>query len=303
MGYVALFQRARFLASEIEKLDIKNAGIEGSDAYIDIEGMPRLFSYRSSDRFSSLVYRLLSPRVRKIVPADCCKVAFDVVWRYKYPHLDVFNDGLRGETRRRYLHVNHMETRSDMSLNVDVQNKFSYSTDSVILDVGSHIGMGAISTVLNYDVKQIVCIEADERAYDLLCKNVESAGLQDKIHTRNIAIWSCVGAMSFSSGRYQANFISSDLNEDLKEVTTLDAICNDPMVHDVTNISLTINRAEYDAVLGAKSIASSKSVAICAAGWYRYGGRYVSALLGDICADYGMNTYSTSRRKFLAWHD
>ena len=181
--------------------------------------------------------------------------------------------------------------------------------DDVILDCGSFLGFGALALSPLLKNGKIIAIEASQNCYDILKKNIKFNKINNVDFIKG-AIWSKESKkMYLSTSGVQANSLISNIVEknnaekiskETVECFSVDSIVNNNNLKKVDMISLTLNGAEVEALLGAELTLSKFRPRLRLAGWYQRDNKFIS----DICKSYLENlnyyVYVGARRGVLA---
>ena len=228
----------------------------------------------------------------------------DIVTRYYFPHLQptlspmIFDSPTIEQQYMEGFHGQHREAH-DLSKNekaMDLLGKvFCVKKTDIILDVGSFIGFGALATSKLNSNGKIISIEADKDCYQLLKKNVIDNDAKI-IVPLNAAIWNESGVeKNLASGGTQANSLlphvvrEVDRSHSFKTVftKTIDDIVDELQLDNVDMISLTINGAEPNAIMGAQKTLKKYRPRLRFAGWYKIGDRTVASICKPMLEEIG----------------
>lgn len=241
----------------------------------------------------------------------------DIVTRYYFPHLQptvspmIFGNPTVDQSYMEGFHGQHREA-FDLSKNVKANNLlgevFRVKKTDIILDVGSFIGFGALATSKHNPNGKIISIEADGDCYELLRKNVEDNDAK-LIVPINAAVWNESGVeKSLASGGTQANSLlphvikQSTQNHSYKLVLTkkIDDIVEELKLENVDMISLTINGAEPEAIMGAQKTLKKYRPRLRFAGWYKIGDRTVASICKPMLKEIGYHVAVSKNNGVLA---
>ena len=215
-------QKARVLANAINHLHIENCKTEQEIVKVISEDGVQFHSYHSKGFTYDLIYRFLSPEIKKVVPKHGCKCLADIILRYQHPHMDILTIPEPAKNRRFY-HPNHLDDFSDHPDFNEINEHFSFSTTSSVIDIGANIGFGELSLCRRFPGIQIAAVEADQRAFAILETNISSNQMKD-VQLFNRAISDRTEESTFSMGKFQANKLVNEQSSN-KNVTTL--VAND----------------------------------------------------------------------------
>lgn len=241
----------------------------------------------------------------------------DIVTRYYFPHLQptvspmIFDSPTFDQRYMEGFHGQHREA-FDLSKNEKSKNLlgevFRVKKTDIILDVGSFIGFGALATSKLNPNGKIISIEADRDCYELLNKNVINNDAKT-IFPINAAIWNESGIeKNLASGGSQANSLlphvvkEVDRNHSNKTVSTqtIDDIVEELQLEHVDMISLTINGAEPNAIMGAQKTLKKYRPRLRFAGWYKIGDRTVASICKPMLEEIGYYVSTSKNNGVLA---
>lgn len=123
-------------------------------------------------------------------------------------------------------------------------------TNKDIIDCGAYIGDSAYILNEVLSPKRIICIEPDEKNFNILKQNIILNNLQSKLIPLKLAVGEkeCIAKLCFSNSP-QAKISSK--GEQIVNVTTIDKIVKDYKLN-VGLIKMDIEGFEYYAILGSK---------------------------------------------------
>ena len=259
----------------------------------------KLYGFKNTPREERLIIMLQNNSIFKAFDKKYFRLLSDIICRYKFPHLrpdlspqtvedpnpDIeYMEGFHGQHRDTIFQVSNLKLRQKLF------NIFLPKQEDIIIDCGSYIGFGALSLSPFLKKGKIFAVEASKNCYDILIKNVESNEIKN-INYLKSAIWSDNKTkMSLTTGGAQANSLiknfitdhSKTTNEELIKCTTIDSLVKNENLEKINMISLTLNGAEVEALLGAKNTLENLRPRLRIAGWYKRDNEYIC----DICKRY-----------------
>jgi FkbM family methyltransferase len=224
--------------------------------------------------------------------------------RYKFSHYEVCGK-LPNRLKNILLNDNLHNINVDEKTRKTLLKKFRLKEDDVFLEVGTYYGFGTVK--LSQNVKKVIGIEADKYNFWMTKRNVEKNC--DNVILINKAVGKEKGKQKFYSREKEIGQGKSFFKESLKnkiknsyevEVDTIDNILNDlNLIRDITFVSLEINLAEIDALLGMSKTLENK-MRLLIAGWYDYKGRPASFTIKEILNKHGFSVYIGVKNRVYA---
>lgn len=189
-----------------------------------------------------------------------------ITYQYFCEHINQFEDAYDSLaddfSRKVFIHVLNAKISGDFSLYKEVMSPTEYFDDDVVelsekevfLDIGAYRGKAIVEfarrTKNSYE--RIIAFEPDKNTLLALRRVVESNCIQ-KIEIHNKGAWNKHEVMHFSAGREGGSRIAEGSAAAIPANSIeVDAIDNVLLGRRVTYISMDIEGAEHNAILGAK---------------------------------------------------
>jgi FkbM family methyltransferase len=290
------------------------SGVEHNNGapYVELADGTTLFG-RAPTRRQEEFYKINSHHLPATVTIATVGVAVDVVLRYLYPHaMPQLKLPYPRWVRARIGHPQHIEAIYDLPkagprFIKHLSKVFELVPGQSFLDVGAYLGFGSIrlASVVG-SMGKVIAVEADPENFSTLQKNIATNHLTNVVAIHR-AVWQHNATVDLHQDQRQANSVIShivDANRTSRvRATSLDALLNDLDVDSVDLVSLTINGAEVEAVLGMQeTIRKQESIRLTIAGWYqREDGRRVCDIVAPLLAQGGLHVVLGRRGRVLAW--
>lgn len=271
-------------------------------------------THENTINFYKHIHWFLKKPDQRRIPFSHMVLANNILTRYYYPHMKAnAYPPFKQKLRKSMFHLQHADCIDDFQLaepiKQELRTTFSISPGDIILDIGCHIGLGALAVSKDIGPDgHIYAIEADPLAYNILCKNIEANNIQN-ITPIHAAISDTTGTGMFAQGGFQRNSLVHDIVKDKLSsievpIRSIDDIVTQYSIPRVTLISLTINGAEPNAITGATNVLTTQSPApnILFAGWYTLdNGQTVYDTVSDMLIQHGYHCYKGIIGKGLAY--
>lgn len=232
----------------------------------------------------------------------------DYLTRYAFPHL-------RPDLKPYPMPAKQMTgfhgQQKDSILDIPNENdrdllfeRFALQSDDVIIDCGAFLGFGEVRLSPELTSGQIFALEASADCYAILTQNLKANGVKN-VTPLHAAIWNEVGEMELESGYAQDNSLVTNLVQDgdhrqVVETATIDSLVELFELDRVTMLSLTVNGAEVEALLGAKKTLDKLRPRIRLAGWYYREGRRIADITSEILQEHNYQTFIGPRGNTMA---
>ena len=303
-------QSAKIFAEEIDKLKIEDYGVENGTAFVKLKNGPFLYSFLNTDhRFPESRYL---KHIDRGLDFQFRRCLLDIILRYQYPHLLPNAKPALPIRSRRLFHCQHSDTIDDFRISTEeksrLKSRFEIKANEIILDIGSHIGFGALA--ISSQVKpdgRIFCFEADQTCYQILCRNIQKNNAHN-IEAHNVPISSGNEETKFYMNSFQQNSLRDGIVKTTKAedviTNSIDNLASQLNIETADYLHLTINGAEPEALIGAEQlIHSSPNIRLSIAGWIDVGDKKLYELVIPILENYGLKYAVGWQGKVLAWKD
>jgi len=232
----------------------------------------------------------------------------DYLTRYSFPHLrpdlkpyPMPAEQMTGFHGQQKDSIQDMPDKNDRSLLLE---HFSLRCDDVIIDCGAFLGFGEVRLAPDLTSGRIIALEASADCHAVLSRNLDAndAGNITPLHA---AIWNEVGEMELESGYAQDNSLVSELvnrgeHRQKVETTTIDSLVERFDLDRVSMLSLTVNGAEVEGLLGAEKTLNELRPRIRLAGWYYRDGRRIADITAEILKKHNYRTFIGPRGNTMA---
>lgn len=312
--YDRIKTQSEYFAKEIDALEIEKAGVnEENYGFIKLKNGPVFYSFNSPKKTHHFIYPKLSASTRKVLPKECMRCAIDIITRYHYPHMMVNSKPPFPREVRKHYHPQHFDTIDDFEMEDAEKEKlkkiFSLNKGDVIVDIGSHIGFGAMRIAKEVGPEgRVISFEADDPCYALLRKNLDANQVKN-VTGIHMPIWSEKTTLTFNKSSEQQNSLLTGMIHKKTVAVEVAVDCIDNLlpemgINQADFISYTINGAEPDALRGsAKMIAASPKVRISIAGWYFIKDQRIADIVKPILEEYGLKVVIGPTGKVLAYFE
>jgi len=307
-GYSAKW-RARYACFLVEIVKLAprlTYGQDGDIPWIEIEGGPRLFGFRTEPANAEVQY-LLRKDLPGGIPPSHFRLVKDCLNRYLYPHMrpDLKPAGFSPDAMFGF-HGQHKDAIADIDdagAREKLRAAFLPATDDVILDCGAFLGFGELR--LSEDITQgkIYAIEADKDCFALLQRNVahNKVGNVTALHR---AVWNEETELTLESDFAQANSLVKEVHtgqyiQNVQTITVDTAVAKFGL-EKLDMLSLTLNGAEVEALAAAEHTLSDLRPRIRLAGWYSRDNRKIWSITKDILEPYGYQVFVGNRGNLMA---
>lgn len=256
-------------------------GEDNGTPWIELKGGLRLFGF-PTEPANAEIHRLLREDLPADLPPGHFRLVKDCVTRYVYPHMrpDLKPAGFAAEQMFGF-HGQHKDTIADLgdaAARAALAEAFRPRHDEVVVDCGCFLGFGELRLAPEMPQGHIYAIEADERCYALLARNLAWNGIKN-VTPLHRGVWSEETELDLGSGFAQANSLVGEVHEGdtARKVRTiaLDGLVHAYGLQRVDMVSLTLNGAEVEALDGAAEMLSRLRPRIRLAGWYARGGKKI----------------------------
>ncbi len=278
--------------------------------------MPGLFSAKNGVRLRGLwtgdkdgeLFDNLRPDLPGSLKREYFRLMRDYLTRYAFPHLrpDLKPFAMPVEQMTGF-HGQQKDSILDMPEEKDREillKKFTVQKDDIIIDCGAFLGFGEVRLAPDLPAGRIIALEASADCHAVLTRNLNANGAGN-VTPLHAAVWNQVGEMDLESGYAQDNSLVADLVLDGKrrqsvETATIDSLVDRFDLDRVTMLSLTVNGAEVEALLGAEKTLSELRPRVRLAGWYFRDGRRIADIAEEILAKHNYRTFIGPRGNTMA---
>lgn len=123
-------------------------------------------------------------------------------------------------------------------------------SNGIILDIGANIGMFSMYAAIN-GAKKVFAFEPNHEAFNVLCQNIKTNGLENVIHPFNLGVSERDGKKIYlpsNSSPYNKSTTSTTANDSLQPVDTisLTTIIKDIVCEQVNLCKIDCEGAEYE---------------------------------------------------------
>ncbi|AKH20847.1 FkbM family methyltransferase [Sedimenticola thiotaurini] len=300
--------RERKIIDEIRQLPVKGSGVEGELPYVELDTGMVFYGTPPTD-MQRYYFRYLKDDLPEL-SEDCMNVVWEIVDRYLVPR------SVPGETI-----YNPVLTK----LLRDPLNDFTYSFErrkelaamfrpqngEVCIDIGAYHGYGTMRLAqLVGDEGKVIAFEADSDSAAILSKNIEANRFRN-IRVINHAVSDHKGKETI----YRLGTTANSLNHDVLsnvcdamphteeiDVNTVDNILGGQGIHHCNHVSITINGAEPEALVGMRDLLTrSTNVRISIAGWYPREDAKVADFVIPHLEEMGFKVIRGDLGRVLAW--
>ncbi len=306
------YWRERHLIEEILKLEIDSMGVSTDGVpWVKLSSGLIFYSFKPNEDMTKL-YLLLKRKIPKI-QKECFTVVFDIVLRYVVPR------NLPGETvfqPSRYRPIR--DPLNDFNFKkinkMELASFFRPSEGEVFIDLGSYIGFGAMRIASLVGSKgKVIVFESDPIVLQILKRNICENNLNNVVIVEK-AVGNSSGIKTFYRSEGTVNstndWVLKNLGyDDLKtievDVENVDDALLRLNIQKVDMINITINGAEYDALLGMERLlTNSTRLRLTIAGWYYVDeNNKVCDLAGPYLKNLGYKTLIGRLGRLLAWKE
>lgn len=232
----------------------------------------------------------------------------DYLTRYAFPHLrpDLKPCAMSAEQMTGF-HGQQKDSILDMPDDNDrdlLLERFALRSDDVIIDCGAFLGFGEVRLAPELISGRIIALEASADCHTILTQNLDVNGAEN-VTPLHAAVWNEVGEMELESGYAQDNSLVTNLVQRSKrrqavETATIDSLVERFDLDRVTMLSLTVNGAEVEGLLGAERTLGELRPRIRLAGWYYRDGRRIADIAAEILEKYNYRTFIGLRGNTMA---
>ena len=201
-------------------------------------------------------------------------ILLDIFSRYEFSHYEIAQPA-----HKKYgIHRNHIDNLTNLKVDNKTRkmlmSEMPIKKGDVVVELGSFYGFGTMKlSELVGEEGKIIAIEADRKNFQILNKNIQMNNISNVI-TVNKGIWSKSGNGMLYKIKNQGNSLVPEFlknnDQDQIEIDTLDNILASYNINKIDFISMEINGAEIEALLGMEKILSQSRLRIVAAGLYEY---------------------------------
>jgi len=302
-----LYNKKRWikLLTDIRMLSLDSVGSDGNLRYIKLSNGKTFFGYKTDA--TDLFYLGKSGYKANIDIAsnEFFGVASDIITRYEYAQpMPTHFSTLDRKTRQIYSkHFANLIIDIDTTwVNLDkdyLTGVFTPRADWVVLDCGAYIGYGSLR--LGELVSRVVAFECNQDNIKIIRKNIE-ANKAYNITLVEKAVWNHNGRVKMgTTEEYQSRSLVYGEEGIYKDTCTIDTVVRALDLRRVDFISLSINGAEYEALVGAKETLLEFKPRLSVTGWVKVNGSPVWWDCRDLLEDLGYKTCLTPDKRILAW--
>lgn len=234
------------------------------------------------------------------------------ILRFKYPHClpsEKINTGIF--PRRLFpslIHRQHINTLSELPKHKrkKFHDMLTIRPGDRILELGPFVGFGTIRmSQLVGEKGQIVSVEADKRAHEILNLNIEKNNLQNVSCLNYAASANDSDDVQFYIGEQQANSLISEIapstHTEVTKGRTIESIINEANF-EPNFIILTINGAELQALAASQNfLAKANPLRIISPGWYNDGNGKIGNRIVRLLISLGFEVAHTSGMHIFAY--
>jgi FkbM family methyltransferase len=302
--------KARHLATEINKLQIKDSGVDQDGTpWVKLADDSIFFGLAPSEDQLTL-YNLLKNKIKHITK-DVFGVVFDIVTRYLLPR------SLPGESVNnpsKYMPIR--DPLNDYNFPQKKRNQiaklFRPKEGDVYVDIGAFLGFGTMRIArLVGSTGRVIAFESDPKNLELFQRNMEANGFDNvTIVPKAVASQSGDGHFYRSEGTINSlnSWVLNNLGYegletiDVKVISVDDAL-ETLAINTVDLVNITINGGEVDALQGMKkTLNRSENIRITLAGWYYLSDdKKVCDVAVPLLKRAGFVTLLGERGRVLAW--
>lgn len=255
-------------------------------------GMELFYYYMDSNNSSEYIPRVLAKKCG--IKINEYLFLRDYITRYVYPHmLPIYSPegsigslyGFHGQHKDSIVHI------SDIYIRNKLYKIFNPLPDDIIMDCGAYVGYGELRISPYLSSGTILSIEASSQCFKLLKKNIEKNSLGNVISV-NKAIWKQNGKLTLKIGDRQGNSLigeitgkNNNINEEV-EAVSIDSLVSTYSLKKVDFVSLTLNGAEPEALMGMKNTLRMFGPRLRIAGGYKRNGIPIWKICKDFLKDY-----------------
>jgi FkbM family methyltransferase len=267
----------------------------------------RLLGMWTGDKDGEL-FDNLRPDLPPTLKREYFRLMRDYLTRYSFPHLRpdlkpypmpaAQMSGFHGQQKDS---IQDMPDENDRKILLE---HFALRDNDVIIDCGAFLGFGEVRLAPGLISGRIIALEASADCHEILTRNLAANGIENvtPLHT---AIWNEVGEMELESGYAQDNSLVAELvwrgkRRQSVATATIDSLVDRFDLDRVTMLSLTVNGAEVEGLLGAKRTLSELRPRIRLAGWYYRDGRRIADITAEILEKYNYRTFIGPRGNTMA---
>jgi FkbM family methyltransferase len=285
--------------------------------FSDKDGVPEVHAHEDDIRLLGLwtgekdgeLYDNLRSDLPANLTRDYFRLMRDYLTRYCFPHLrpDLKPYSMPAEQMTGF-HGQQKDSIHDMT-DPDQRDflleKFALQDDDVIIDCGAFLGFGEVRLAPALKTGRIIALEASADCHAVLKKNIEANEARRNVTPLHAAIWNEVGEMELESGYAQDNSLVTELvhhgkHSQVVETLTVDSIVERFDLDRVSMLSLTVNGAEVEGLLGADKTLRKMRPRIRLAGWYYRGDRRIADIAAEILLEYDYQTFIGPRGNTMA---
>lgn len=254
------------------------------------------------------VYPFVKLKTNKIFYyRDIKDVLLEIFTRYEFSHYEIDHPA-----HKKYgIHRSHIDNLTNLKVDDKTREflleKMPIKKGDVVLELGAYYGFGTMKlSELVGDEGKVVAVEADKVNYEILKKNIQSNNISNVI-TINKGIWSKEGKGTLYKIKNQANSLVPKLLKNSSqseiEIDTIDNILSSCGLDKVDFVSMEINGAEKEALLGMSNTLLQKKLRLVAAGWYEYNSKLSHHHIVDILQKNNFKTFVGVQNRVYALKD
>jgi FkbM family methyltransferase len=300
--------KCKFIIDHIELLSHHvEFGSDDTDPWIKINDngfkIYGFWSNKETDEIFDIIY----PSLPHSLERKFLRIMVDYISRYVYPHMrpDLYVKGANPSQMFGFhgQHKENIRNIEDPKIRNIFKEIFTPRENDVIINCGAYIGMGDISVSLNIPDGHIFAIEANSECYRLMLKNFTTNNISNATPIHR-AVWNDEIEIEMESVYAQKNSIVSDIvqgsyREKVMSIT-IDTVVTQRKISKVDMLSLTLNGAEIEALIGAAEVLTNLRPRVVLAGWYRRDGKRVCDKAKEILEKFDYYVHIGKRGSVLA---
>ena len=253
------------------------------------------------------MFRILNGTLPTGIPRGHFRLVKDCLNRYVYPHMrpDLKPAGHTTEAMFGF-HGQHKDSIADFAdkgAREELSRAFVPRPDDVVIDCGPFLGFGELRIAPELPDGHIYAVEADRACHELLARNMSYNGFEN-VTPLHRAVWDSETELDLQSDFAQANSLVAEVHKgsttERVQTITVDRIVETYGLTKLDMLSLTLNGAEVEAIKGAQQTLAELRPRIRLAGWYKRGGRKISAITKEQLEALGYRVFIGPRGNTMA---
>ncbi len=314
-GYKAKWQSnyAGFIAEYNRLTDGMTFGDEDGTPWVALAEGPRFYGFYTEVK--NLEARMLiEDRINQTVPASHFRLVKDVINRYCFPHMRPDLHPVEETLENLFgFHGQHKDCIRNIADETD-QNRlieaFRPKPGELIIDCGPFMGFGELHMSPLIEEGHIFAVEASSHCFAMLQKNLGENDISNVTAMHN-GVWKDGGFLELNTAYAQGNSLVEKIHNDelygdedkgteRVETKAVDQIVQENGLTRVDMLSLTLNGAEIEALIGAHDTLRNLRPRVRLAGWYERDGQPIWSATETLLKDAGYQVWVGYRGNVMA---